>query len=460
MDKDPEGSEDGRSSTRGADSTRTAAKIGKQDENPAVPDDSSNSTIQMLTTITEKQARQIQQQAQQIADQADLIKSLNHSSDRLTAQVTALNTQLSRNSRSDSLQRRPENQDPIDDDALSDDSVRCDGFTPARQRKRQTTTRHATEDFPPLPTQSAPTVTHLSQINTHPLIDTSHITTSHTQTYTSAAPSGYASTVALQLQPRRITPVVLREPEKWRNINYQFISLGIKIDRAVAEGDYRKIIRHFKEQNIVNHTFPLPSERNIHAVLRGIPASLNEEEIKQELNQKGYTPLIRLKRSGGTPMSLVVVMLPKIEKSHELFNETELLGLSIEVEVQINNKLIGQCHSCQMYGHAQSYCTASPKCVKCAQNHLTHLCPQTRQEVRKCANCGDGHAANSPTCRCTPKKNLQVIAERRNKSYAEITAKPSAPATSAAAPAFNSQQVDLVTALKSLQQIITPLISA
>nr|CAH7757711.1 unnamed protein product [Callosobruchus chinensis] len=79
-------------------------------------------------------------------------------------------------------------------------------------------------------------------------------------------------------------------------------------------------------------------------------------------------------------MPLIVVILPKTEKSQQVFNEHEVLGLSIRVEVQKNSRLIGQCHRCQKYGHAQSYCTASPKCLKCAQDHMTHLCPQTGQE--------------------------------------------------------------------------------
>ncbi|CAH1966264.1 unnamed protein product [Acanthoscelides obtectus] len=117
------------------DCERTAPKIGKQDKNPAMADDSGNSTIQKLTSIIEKQAHQLEQQAKQIADQADIIKSLNHSIDCLTAQAIVLYTQLS----SDSLKRGPESQDSNDDDALSDDSVECYGFTPARQRKRRTT---------------------------------------------------------------------------------------------------------------------------------------------------------------------------------------------------------------------------------------------------------------------------------------------------------------------------------
>ncbi|CAH1993804.1 unnamed protein product [Acanthoscelides obtectus] len=101
----------------------------------------------------------------------------------------------------------------------------------------------------------------------------------------------------------------------------------------------------------------------------------SEQEIKGELEQRGYTflDIIRLKRSGGAPMPLVVVILPKIEKSQQVFNKHELLGSAIRVEVRKNSRLIGQCHRCQRYGHAQSYCTAPPKCLKCASDHMTHL---------------------------------------------------------------------------------------
>ncbi|CAH2001340.1 unnamed protein product [Acanthoscelides obtectus] len=103
------------------------------------------------------------------------------------------------------------------------------------------------------------------------------------------------------------------------------------------------------EEEVPHHTFNLPSERNIHAVVRGVPVNFSDTEIKGELEQRGYSPLhiIRLKRSGGAPMPLVVVILPKTEKSQQVFNEHELLGLAIQVEVQKNSRLIGQCHRCQ-----------------------------------------------------------------------------------------------------------------
>ncbi|CAH1993787.1 unnamed protein product [Acanthoscelides obtectus] len=81
-----------------------------------------------------------------------------------------------------------------------------------------------------------------------------------------------------------------------------------------------------REEEVPHHTFSLPSERNIHAVIR-VHATLSEIEIKEELQQRGYSPLhiIRLKRGGGVSIPLVAVILPKIEKSQQLFNEHELL---------------------------------------------------------------------------------------------------------------------------------------
>nr|CAH7728797.1 unnamed protein product [Callosobruchus chinensis] len=171
-----------------------------------------------------------------------------------------------------------------------------------------------------------------------------------------ASPSQAAiDTQAQQIRQGRVTPVVLRDTTRWRTVNYSFISLCIKITRAIAVDAGIRIIPKTEDdyqENIPHHTFPLLSERNIHAVFRGIPVSTTEQEIKEKLEQKGYAlhHIIRLKRNGGKPMPLVVVILPKTEKSQQVFNEHELLGLSIRVEVQKNFRLIGQCHRCQKYG--------------------------------------------------------------------------------------------------------------
>ncbi|CAH2014668.1 unnamed protein product, partial [Acanthoscelides obtectus] len=82
--------------------------------------------------------------------------------------------------------------------------------------------------------------------------------------------------------------------------------------------------------------------REEHAVIRGVHATLSEIEIKEELQQRGYSPLhiIRLKRGGGVPMPLVVVILPKIEKSQQLFNEHELLAEQVVEESRTCGKIL------------------------------------------------------------------------------------------------------------------------
>nr|CAH7745790.1 unnamed protein product [Callosobruchus chinensis] len=80
------------------------------------------------------------------------------------------------------------------------------------------------------------------------------------------------------------------------------------------------------------------------------------------------------------------------------------------------------------------------------------------QEARKCANCDGDHPENSPSCRFTPRRNLQVIAQRQTISYADATKVAALATPTASSSPSTAQTVDLATALKSLQQIISPLI--
>ncbi|CAH1956815.1 unnamed protein product, partial [Acanthoscelides obtectus] len=413
----------------------------------------------------------------QIQRLTDCVESLNAQVFKLTSIIhkTVPNVDSSKTA------KRRHNSHSSDLHTETDEDTQGDLFTPVRRRK----VRLRKTEFPPLPTKSpnnkhsgnlkpsvsVPSTASTSQPRERPLSASTQSAAPvipHVQSdplagcnSSSLPSSGSLNTQAQSPRQVRITPIVLRDATKWRTLNYSFVSLGVRIERAVAvdagiriipktEDDYRRIIRLFKEENIPHHTFPLPTEHNIHAVIRGIPASTTEQEVKGELEQKGYAPfhIIRLKRNGGVLMPLMVVILPKTEKSQQVFNEHELLGPSIRVEVQKNSRLIGQCHRCQKYGHAQSYCTAPPKCLKCTQDHMTQMCPQTGQEVRRCAN--------SPTCRFTPRRNLQVIAQRRAKSYADAARDDTSTAPAVSSSSTTTQNVDLTTALRSLQQIISP----
>lgn len=57
-----------------------------------------------------------------------------------------------------------------------------------------------------------------------------------------------------------------------------------------------------------------------------------------------------------------------------------------------------QCRNCQMYGHGTTYCHLPSNCLKCGGKHTTTSCNEAPEAIKKCANCGKNHEANSKDC--------------------------------------------------------------
>ncbi|GBP95472.1 Nucleic-acid-binding protein from transposon X-element [Eumeta japonica] len=84
----------------------------------------------------------------------------------------------------------------------------------------------------------------------------------------------------------------------------------------------------------------------------------------------------------------------------------------------------GQCHRCQLYGHAAANCNANPRCVKCLVPHWTRDCPLTRDSEEKpsCVNCGQNHTANYRGCPKAPK-----FVPKHRPNFKRPSTTPSAP---------------------------------
>ena len=77
---------------------------------------------------------------------------------------------------------------------------------------------------------------------------------------------------------------------------------------------------------------------------------------------------------------------------------------------------IPQCGKCQRYGHTQAYCYHSPRCVKCAGNHSTKLCPhKEKSEHVKCVLCNSNHPANYKGCIVYKEIKKRTFPPLRNK---------------------------------------------
>ena len=161
---------------------------------------------------------------------------------------------------------------------------------------------------------------------------------------------------------------------------------------------YRAIIRFFEKEKIQFHTFTLPGDKKLHVVIRGVLETWSVEKITEE-SAMGFHPekIIRWTHKDKRPMPIVLCILPKNEK--HIYDLNFIDRIKVKVEAQKNKSSNNQCHRCQLFGHAQSRCTATPKCVKCAQSHFTHECPQKdRQTKPRCVNCGLEHPANFTGC--------------------------------------------------------------
>lgn len=71
-----------------------------------------------------------------------------------------------------------------------------------------------------------------------------------------------------------------------------------------------------------------------------------------------------------------------------------------------------QCLNCQTYGHTRSYCSNSPRCVKCGGTHPTANCTKSPELPAKCAFCNGEHPASYKGC--IVYKELQ---QRRRQPY-------------------------------------------
>ncbi|GBP51753.1 Nucleic-acid-binding protein from transposon X-element [Eumeta japonica] len=160
---------------------------------------------------------------------------------------------------------------------------------------------------------------------------------------------------------------------------------------------FRKYLVEFKVQF---HTYALEEERKLKAVIRGIPTDFPVDEIQADLCGQGFPvhSVHRLCRRDGSPLWLVLVVLPRTEEAKNIFNNPNMVcGLSgIRVEAPHKKGGPGQCHRCQLYGHAAANCHADPRCVKCLVPHWTRECPRIRESGEKpsCVNCLQQHTAN------------------------------------------------------------------
>lgn len=233
----------------------------------------------------------------------------------------------------------------------------------------------------------------------------------------------------------RIPPIYLIEVNKYSAIVSDLNKMAsnsftakqlkekIKI-QLTSTDDYRKITKYYAESNIQFYSFVNPIDSKLSVVMKPIPYSLTNEEIKKELLALNYPvhKVQRLENKDRQPTPLCSVVLENNQLGKSIFNLNKFYHCMITVEPRRKSNNIPQCRNCLKWNHTKNYCHLSPKCVLCAGSHVLKDCPlrnspstSTKTITPKCSNCGGPHPASYRGCE-EHKRLKTIAAERRMKT--------------------------------------------
>lgn len=161
------------------------------------------------------------------------------------------------------------------------------------------------------------------------------------------------------------------------------------------------------------HTFNNRNQKTHAFVLRGLDHAPLPEELENELKNQHGIAVIKCYKMYKTKRPAYLVTTSSDVTLRNLIKVKAVQHTIISWERYYNNKTIIQCHRCQGWGHATSFCYAAPKCLKCAADHWTKECTKNRDTPAKCVNCEGPHTANSVDCPTYMEKIQWIEAKRQ-----------------------------------------------
>lgn len=203
--------------------------------------------------------------------------------------------------------------------------------------------------------------------------------------------------------------------------NYEIKVLNdnrIKIQTKTPD-TYKEIIKQLERKNTEFYTYRPKQERSFKVVLKNIHSSTDTEDIQLALKEMGHDALNiwnMKQRVTKKALHMFIVELAPKSNNKQIYDVKSLLNCRIKIEPPRPARNIPQCANCQQYGHTKSYCRRSPKCIKCAGNHLSSDCNRKeRSDSVKCVLCGGNHPANYKGCQVYKELQKQKYPPLRNK---------------------------------------------
>lgn len=160
------------------------------------------------------------------------------------------------------------------------------------------------------------------------------------------------------------------------NIGYSLKLLCINIDL------FRIVLIKTKTNY---YTLPLPVERLLKVIIRGLPNDFSKLDISEELSSIGHNVKdIRQFKNSIKKFSIHMITLVSSPNNKQIFNERLLFYISIKVK-SYRSKNPNQCFACQRFGHSRNYYGLLDS-------------TKSRVENSKYVNCDDIHTDNYTKC--------------------------------------------------------------
>jgi hypothetical protein len=242
-----------------------------------------------------------------------------------------------------------------------------------------------------------------------------------------------------QVQPQKSTkppPLVVLHTNT-KELQAELAALGIKDFEMRMAGDstrifcknnedYEKVKKNFIDNTRAFFTHSLKEDQLSKFVLSGLP-KMTDDEVKDALTMAGKTPKMvktmqtRSARSEHHALYLVFFMKKDRTRLRDLHEISVVSHMRVRW-ANYENKRAGpsQCSNCQRFGHGALHCHAIPRCVRCAEEHLSKECPliktstgetlkRIQTDLLVCVHCRLQHSANFSGCQ----KRIQFIKSRQ-----------------------------------------------
>ncbi|GFY31966.1 nucleic-acid-binding protein from transposon X-element [Trichonephila clavipes] len=173
---------------------------------------------------------------------------------------------------------------------------------------------------------------------------------------------------------------------------------------------YHLIRKYVEENSLESYTYILPEEKKLRLVIRGLPTDMSPIEIIGSLAGKNITVNechIMTSKKTGKDMPLFLISMDKSEENKAAYHVTEIGYMKVKIEPLRPKYGPPQCFRCQGFFHSSRFCTRSPRCVKCAGNHLAKECTKPIDQKPKCCLCEGEHPASFLGCPRNPRNKIQ-----------------------------------------------------